>query len=293
MFINIKIYSLLLLTLFLFSTSAAVVAPVTETNKIVKIASIQEIQTSYPKKTIIFFDLDDTLFDSPYMLGSKAWRKYISQVTKDSKKNWHDIFSLFVARNLKVTPIEPATNQLINELQRQGYGVCGLTARERQIWYDTPTQGIDVLTIKQLDIAGIHFDGEAFKKMYPGLAQDPEFYEGVFFADTDSKGEYLRKILERSSPSERPKKIVFIDDKLSQVESVASALKQLHIDYECYWYYATDEKAKKFNPLIANIQLYYLWQTNGCEVLSDQEAEKIAQQSPEKDPEYYLKAILN
>ena len=90
-----------------------------------------------------------------------------------------------------------------------------------------------------------------------------------------------------------PKKIIFIDDKLSQVESVADALAKLGIEHECYVYTATDEKGKAFNPLIANIQLYYFYQSEGNIILSDESALLIAKENPEKNAEYYLKATLD
>ena len=242
---------------------------------------------------VVLFDIDDTLIDFPYMIGSKAWRKYLLQATKGSDRNWNDFFTLFLVKNLKVTTMEPATNQLVQDLQNKGYSVCGLTARERKKWYDTPTVDVDILTIEQLKEANIIFDDEAFTKMYPGMAQDSEYFQGVFFADTDLKGDYLKRILENSNASEKPKKIIFIDDKLNQVESVDSVLNAFKIDHEGYWYCATDEKAKKFNPLIANIQLYYLWISKGKDILSDEEAEIIAKQSPDKDAEYYLRTLLD
>jgi Protein of unknown function (DUF2608) len=272
-------------TLMISNASSIAASEVTYT----KINSMSEISTSFPNDTIIFFDIDDTLFDSPYMLGSKAWRRYIVQETKNSDQNWHDIFTLFLSRVLKVMTIEPATNQLIENLQKKGYGVCALTSRERNMWYNTPIPSIDLLTIKQLESANIRFDSEAFTNKYRELAKDSEYFGGVFFANTDLKGDYLRRILTNVP---HPKKIVFIDDKLSQVESVASTLSKLGIDHNCYWYCATDDKSSKFNPLIANIQLYYLLISNGCQVISDQEAEIIAKKQPEKDAASYFEAIL-
>ncbi len=128
------------------------------------------------------------------------------------------------------------------------------------------------------------------KKRYPGLANDSEYYEGVFFANTDLKGDYLKKIIEISAHI--PIKVVFIDDKLSQVESVAKTLKELQIPHECYWYCATESKAAKFNPLVANIQLYYFWISDGKNVLTDEQAESIAKSEPEKDADFYLQAVL-
>lgn len=276
--------------------SAAVTAPLTTvTSKetvsvIAQIQKINEISSAYSKNTLIFFDIDDTLFDSPYLLGSRGWRRYIVEATKNTGKNWHDIFSYFIAQNVPSVAIEGSTVQLVKELQTQGIGVCALTARERKVWYSTPTEGVDLLTSNQLKAAGFEFDQNAHKRLYPDLVDNPEYFGGIFFADTELKGEYLKKILGKAS--QKPTKIIFVDDKIIQVESVASALKELGIDHECYWYCATDDKAKKFNPLISNIQLYHLWISKGQKIISDKEAEEIAKAYPEKDADYYLRETL-
>jgi hypothetical protein len=49
---------------------------------------------------------------------------------------------------------------------------------------------------------------------------------------------------------------------------------------------------KKFNPLIANIQLYYFWMSDGKTVLTDEQAESIAKSEPEKDADFYLQAVI-
>lgn len=263
-----------------------------EERRISKIESLTEIADSDPTHTLYFFDIDDTLFDSAYMLGSKAWRKYIVAATKDDPtEDWHDIFSLFIARNHPLQAIETMTSEFIQELQTKSEAVFGLTARERKMWYDTPMADTDLLTIAQLESVGISFDHPSIDKTHPHLTSDSEYFKGVFFANIEPKGEYLLKLF-KDAP-QLPAKVIFVDDKQNQVESVAAALNQLGIDYECYWYTATDSKASKFNPLIANIQLYYFWISEGERVLSDNEAHSIAEQHPERDAEYYLQSLLN
>lgn len=53
---------------------------------------------------------------------------------------------------------------------------------------------------------------------------------------------------------------------------------------------ATDEKAKMFDPLIANIQLYYYMSFEI--ILTDEDAESIAESNPEKDANHYLRAAI-
>lgn len=260
--------------------------------KIYQIDSLSQIPVNYSPKTVIFFDLDDTVFDSQSMVGSKAWRKYIIEATKklDTTANWHDIFTYFLMQKFPIKTVEENTNSFIKDLQDKGIVVCGLTARERTKWYDMPNTETDTLTVKQLTSVDVNFNNEGLENIFPDLSKDPEYFNGVFFANTDLKGDFLLNLFEKTANF--PEKIIFIDDKDSQVESVAKALTQLGIPHECYVYSAIENKSKKFNPLVANIQLYFFYASDGTNCLSDEEAKIIAGNNPEKDAEYYLKAAL-
>ena len=256
-----------------------------------------ELVMGQPEKVLVLFDLDDTVFDFPYMLGSKAWRNYIKKATKeiDSSKNWHDILSLRLAQQYSLKTVEPDTAKFINDLQAKGYIVCGLTSRERNKWYDTAQEGVDQLTTEQLESVSIDFSNESLQSIYPYLAADPEYFKGTFFADTDLKGDYLLKLFAHSpAHSDLPSIVFFIDDKLNQVESVAHVLTdKLEIENVCVVYTATEGKAKTFNPLIANIQLFEFISSNYESVLSDEQAAEVAKANPERNADYYLTYTLD
>lgn len=259
--------------------------------KIESLSQIKEVEQA-PNKTLFLFDLDDTVFDFPYMLGSKQWRKYFAEASKkiNPDKNWHDLISYFLVHNYPIRAVESNTSQFIKNLQQKGYIVCGLTSRERQKWYDTDKEGVDKATNKQLGSIGVNFYNYSLEGSYPYLALESEYFNGTFFANIEPKGNYLFELLNHAP--DVPLKIVFIDDKPSQVESVANRLNELGIENECYSYSATDAKASKFNPLIANIQLYYFLESDRQRVLSDEQAAIIAQEEATKDADWYLREIL-
>lgn len=262
-----------------------------KTSKFAKIASLNEIAPCQPPQTIYFFDIDDTLMDAPTMLGSRAWRQYIREATKsDTSQNWHDVFTLFLAKNCPVVPVESITAQYIKNLQSKGYAVYGLTARERNKWYDTPVDNIDKLTTHQLASIGIHLKNDSSLKAFPYFAKQQEYYGGTFFADLELKGEYLRKVFQNQSSL--PKKIVFVDDKLGHVQSVIAVLNEFGIKNEGYWYTATEEKNRRFDPLIANIQLYHLLISKGKLSISDEDAVAYAQKFPYKNADDYLNLLM-
>ncbi len=231
-----------------------------------KVESLCQIPTTQPEHTLFLFDIDDTIFDSPYMLGSKAWRRYIVEAVRkiDNSENWHDIFSYSLAQKYPLQLVEAETSEFVKELQNKGYAVCGFTSRERSFWYDMAQNGVDILTTEQLRSVNVDFNNKSLEKTYPYLSRDPEYFEGIFFANVEPKGNFLLNLL-RNTPR-LPSKVVFIDDKLTQVESVANTLETLKIPYECYTYIATDEKNNSFDPLIANIELYYFYKSNGKEI---------------------------
>lgn len=289
-----KLSSLALFSALIFSPIAKINSQQTETNQsisnIINIESLSEIQVSQPDKTLFLFDLSDTAFDFPHMLGSKSWRNYIRQAAQkmDDSRNWHDVISCFLTKNYPVVTVEPMTNVLIKTLQEKGYVVCGFTSRERKLWYDMPQEGVDLMTTDQLSSVGIDFNNNSLENTYPYLALEPEYFSGTFFCNIEPKGNFLLHLF-KDAP-EVPPKVVFIDDKLSQVESVANALTTLRIPHETYCYLATNAKATAFNPLIANIQLYHFLESN--EVLTDDEAAMIAKENPANDTDFYLKAAL-
>lgn len=254
-----------------------------------EIASLAAIPENQSDHTLYFFDVDDTLLDFPHMVGSRAWRRYIVSATEyDSRCNWHDVLSLFLNINYPVVGVEKITAEYIQELQEKGHSVFGLTTRERNIWYTTPVEEIDILTIQQLESIGVSLNAKSLNPSLSYLIQAPEYYEGVFFCDIDSKGEYLTRLLKGAG--NLPPHVIFVDDKKAHVEAVALALSELGIEHECYWYTATNKKFNRFNPWIANIQLYFHWMFEA--VLSDEQAAQIAKDEPERDENYYLKSVM-
>lgn len=255
-----------------------------------EIDSLVQIPLSHPIETLVFYDIDDTLIDSKGMVGSQAWRRYIVKAMEkiDTSRNWHDIFSYELAKRYPVAPVENITLSFVAEMQQKGYVVCGLTARERTKWYDMETQGVDQVTSKQLTDAKIYLNSGELEKSYFDLSQDSEYFEGIFFADTELKGEYLERLF--SQTKKLPKKVIFVDDKAKHVESVAKVLTKLGIPHECYTYLAINQKAKQFNPLIANIELYHFYLSG--QIISDEEAAEVAKANPDRNAESYLKEIV-
>jgi len=208
------------------------------------------------------------------------------EVTQEKpNENWHDMLSLYLARSNPIQTVELQTSEWIQALQEKGYVTWGLTARERDKWYDAPVEGIDHLTVSQPRSVGITFSTSA----HPPWTADPAYYEGVFFAVVESLKKPNYAIYFKTSSI--PPHIVFVDDKLAQVESVDAVLTELAIPHTCYEYTTQETKNRRFDPLIANIQLYTFYHSH--RILSDEEAAQVAQQKPSWRTEDYLNAFLS
>ena len=138
------VYNLIVFAVLIISAPALAENPV---SNVCKIESLSQISTDQPAKTLFLFDIDDTLLDSFSMLGSKAWRRYIVEATKkiDADENWHDIFSYALAQKHPLKAVEEMTSSFVSKLQENGHVVCGLTSRERKLWYDMPKERLHLL----------------------------------------------------------------------------------------------------------------------------------------------------
>lgn len=280
------------------------------------ISSLQAIATpdlTGKEKILYLLDLDDTLFLHPFFLGSRTWRTDIKEqiaqlinedpevqqalppgeVTKQSVQRCHDLISYILARTAPIITVENQTKEWIQSLQEKGHVVSGLTARERNVWFYTAQEGVDALTANQLQSLGIDLEKPLAEEAYPHLVSIEDYAFGIHFSPLDNKGDYFEeRILPALIKDGIPDKIVFVDDKLSHVESMADALRRSGIHYECYHYAGADARESAYDPLIANIQLFHFWKSDKVTLLSDAEAQEIARKHPERDAQFYLKPIL-
>ena len=97
----------ILFLLILFLNITLLQATIIESNH------MDDIRQYLDQKTLVLFDMDDTLTDSPYFLGSGLWRQYVRQKIPEHEqafgpiipgKNLHDLFSFYIAKKWPVQP---------------------------------------------------------------------------------------------------------------------------------------------------------------------------------------------
>lgn len=256
--------------------------------EIVEITKIDDIRPYVTENCLCLLDIDDTLIDNPFSLGSPPWRSWVKSKLLNYNTNFvlYDALTLFIAQNAPYKTVEPTTATLVADLQSQGHAVFAFTARGRTQWYTTDLEGVDQFTHAQLHHVGIDFKNTQIPAELQSL-EDKYFYDGIIFAQHIKKGDLLKHLFKDLNYS--PSLIIFVDDKLDQVQSVEAALKEVGIPFIGFWYRRSEIDRKNFNPMIANIQLEALLSQR--EIISDEAALELTK-SKQNDPQAYFKEIL-
>jgi Protein of unknown function (DUF2608) len=259
--------------------------------EIVEIYHIDEIYKYIKDKENILglVDIDDTLIDNPFGLGSPPSRNWIKSRISHIQTDFslYDALTLYIAKNAPYKAVEPTTAQVIADLQKEGHAIFAFTARGRSEWYTTTVKGVDQFTHEQLNAVGINFKNTQVPENLQSL-EDTYFNDGIIFAKHISKGELLTHLFKDLNYT--PSLIVFVDDKRDQVESVKEAALKAGIPFIGFWYRRSEIDRINFDPMVANVQLESLLLKN--EILTDEAAKEIAMSKQNVDPESYLHEIF-
>lgn len=251
---------------------------------IVEIERIDDMRPYVAGKNVLcLFDIDDTLIDNPFDLGSPPWRNWVRK-TLPQHPNFvlFDALTLYIAKNAPYKAVEPSTARLISDLQESGVTAFGFTARGRSEWYTTKLDGVDRFTHRQLEQVGIDLKRTPVPEELKSLSAD-YFFNGIIFAKHIPKGDLLKILFKDLHYA--PALILFVDDKLEQIKSVEEALKEAGIPFIGFWYRRSEKDRAGFNPMATNIQLEFLF---GKRFLSDAEALELAKVQQGIDPQAYL-----
>ncbi|MBN9377540.1 MAG: hypothetical protein BGO14_10615 [Chlamydiales bacterium 38-26] len=268
---------------FIFITSLPLQAKITETHEIADI--LQEID----EKTLVFFDIDDTLINTECMLGNTPWWNYfVNQLIKAHysldklPEEINQIIQKIIMR-VPVRLVDPQAAQMIEKLQQKGIPTFALTARLLKASY---IENAALYTHAHLKSVGIDF---TLTPLLDGEKGDFEFFShGIIFTNHEEKGPYLRDFIHHYQLD--PLKIVFIDDSLRHMKSVDQVLESIGIPFSGFRYGKMDHFHSHFDPLVANIQLEAL--INFDKILSDEEAYEISQRDTFPDPDFFIHQLF-
>jgi hypothetical protein len=210
-----------------------------------EIASFREALSALTASSMIIIDLDNTTFEATQMLGSDQFFSYLVRRGVADGLTEREAKARALEQSRPIQPVSPVraveavTPGLIAELQARNFPVFALTARPFAWVLGTTAQ-----------VASLGID---FSRTTPTLQADlreGRMRQGIFFlADGVDKGTALIGLLH--SWNLRPAHVVFIDDKLSNVQSVSRSLAEADIPHTTFRLGAADARVAAFDERIA------------------------------------------
>lgn len=247
---------LFVLLLVLGSTSFA---------EIIELKSFKDLNLSQvDQKTLVVFDIDNTLVRQNSMIGTHQWGDYLAERAvrfgveeKTAKDSQHKAFA-DVQPFVNVVPVEIEILEMLEQLSKRGISNFALTAR---------SSVLQSVTLRQLQVLKHNFS-----KSFP-MIKNTELLknylkDGVIFSGSTPKGELLKLIIENSE--QKFTRIIFVDDKAYNLDSVEKSFAQSSIELKSYRYGAADIFIKNFEAVIADT-IYGVLKVNGI-LISDDEA---------------------
>jgi phosphoglycolate phosphatase-like HAD superfamily hydrolase len=246
-----------LVALCLFSSGEALL---TETN------DLAHAFTYLEEDTLFVFDLDNTLIETMQHLGSDQWFSHsIERSVKEEGMSLDEALERIapiyheIIHRTEMRLVDAAIPDLLSQMQEKNVPMIGLTKRNPRL---------SDRTLKQIAPLNIDFSKTAH------IDEDLNFHDlnetmlkkGIIFVDAGvDKGPALLAYLNKLKVM--PKRIVFIDDKLSHIQNVSMALEPFDIHFVGIRFGGADEKVRSFNPKIADLQLEHFHR-----ILSDEQA---------------------
>lgn len=191
-----------------------------------------------PAQTILFFDIDNTLFRTKSDIGSVEWVKWQELLvsTNTSIRHEHcvadsldDLYKYYqkwlTTSNCETELLESYVADLINKYISMEFKIVLMTAREK-VTSD--------VTFEQLSR---HYDIKNFYSQNISFENDKNLYKsGVYFAAGVNKGECIKFLLDLVKSDYVPVNIVFIDDSLRECHAVEEKFMDSQINANIFHY---------------------------------------------------------
>jgi hypothetical protein len=214
-------------------------AEITQTNEI---KVIEENLASIDPDALVIFDVDDVLIMPKDQILQSAHREYINQLNTSlfaEEKESELLWSIIFAQRSSI-PVDTKMINMINTLQSKGIKVLALThamtgkfgnISSMKDWrndelishgydFQKSWKGMQDNTFNRLEKPTNHLASE--------VSSPPMFFKGIIFTEID-KGEALEAFLNHYKL--KFKKIIFIDDKKKNLESVEKITTKLNIPF--------------------------------------------------------------
>jgi hypothetical protein len=209
--------------------------------------------------TLVIFDIDNTLVRYATALGSDEWFSHLvdQQRSKGFGTEAATTMTLPIAYyahfSLALVPTEPSNSLLIGHLIKNNIPFMGLTSRSLPL---------AERTYEQLHVIDMDFDKSAViqTKMLFFPQHRAIYMHNILFSGNNDKGTMLLELFD--ALNYQPDRIIFIDDKLYNIESVEKAAQKRHISYVGIRYSRCDKHVLSFDPIKTDQELAVLQNTN-------------------------------
>lgn len=236
---------------------------------IIESRDIRDLVKYSDNDTLVILDLNNVLMVTAQSLGSDQWAGYeINRLMEKKQCSKAEVLETFVPTWHKiliasqVKPVENTTVGVIRRLQKSGVPLLGLTRRYIEMAYPTHQQ------LRSIDIDLARSTVHPHDIEIPG-GHAAKFIEGIVFVGLkNEKGPTLLHFLDLIGYT--PQKVLYIDDSMKNITSVAAAIESRGIPFTGIRYGYLDDQAHQFDPAIANKQ----WE-HFNKVLPDHEAIKL------------------
>jgi hypothetical protein len=228
-------------------------------SQIFECATILELAQYVNADTCLLYDLDNTIFQFDHTLGTDQWFEFFMQqkrqegyTPEEARVAAVQVYLPIASTITEVSSAEETTIPTIKALQALAQESIALTSRGTYLL--DPTN-------RQLEYLGLSFNKGILKDqcfdIHDGL--DSGVRNGKILVGGKDKGQCLIEVFQKMDYF--PKRVVFIDDKRGNLDSVERALAALaperEIEFIGLRYNVLDAQVKQLNEAIAQIQLQY------------------------------------
>lgn len=201
-------------------------------------AALTEALSTYDEDTLVIFDLDNTVMMPNQYLGTHEWFDYLTKKYMDQEglsklaAGWKArIYWNKIQRIISLRLVEDDMKALIKDLQRRNFSIMGHTARsvtptdERAMPYvpifDTLRQ-LEEVNIDLSETTPVNESVVVQTEEISEFVKPAVFSNGILFCENNDKGLALVKFFEITKKT--PKKVIFFDDRIKNLESMKKAL---------------------------------------------------------------------
>lgn len=223
------------------------------------------LATATPNSLVLFdvrevlYVPSSALFHVKVVEDNTEWLKALWKATFQNAKQPEEYYMSIWKRQETPMLIEPSIAHTIASLQERDVKVMVLTSLMSGADFTIPSLPewrFDTLKKLGLDFRKAGFPDMVFQELPEKKGQHPRLFNGILIASGSPKGQVLGTFLDRAQF--KPDKVIFFDDSMERVESVAQEMKKRSIPFYGYQYNGARFVPGALDKEIAALQLKHL-----------------------------------